>query len=81
MENDSTFTLKALLKPLAKKPPKGAIIEANKLRHRACHCTGNTCSSFQGNCRKAARNLFIIYFFIQYTRSIIATNEQKFRCV
>jgi len=32
-----TFILKALLKPLAKKPPKGAIIEANKPKHKACH--------------------------------------------
>jgi hypothetical protein len=31
------LTLKALLKPLAKKPPKGAIIDENKPRHRACH--------------------------------------------
>lgn len=36
-EQEHTFTLKALLKPLAKKPPKGAIIDANKPRHRACH--------------------------------------------
>lgn len=34
---EHTFTLKALLKPLAKKPPKGAIIDANKPRHSACH--------------------------------------------
>lgn len=34
---EHTFILKALLKPLAKKPPKGAIIEANKPRHKACH--------------------------------------------
>lgn len=34
---EQTLILKALLKPLAKKPPKGAIIDANKPRHRACH--------------------------------------------
>lgn len=45
-----TFILKALLKPLAKKPPKGAIIEANKPRHKACHWTGRIDTSFQGNC-------------------------------
>ena len=33
----STLNLNALLKPLAKKPPKGAIIEANKPRAKACH--------------------------------------------
>jgi len=43
--------LKALFKPLAKKPPKGAIIDANKPRHKACHCTGKTDISVQGNCK------------------------------
>lgn len=32
-----TLNLKALLKPLAKNPPNGAIIEANKPRAKACH--------------------------------------------
>jgi hypothetical protein len=32
-----TFILKALLKPLAKNPPNGAIIDANKPRAKACH--------------------------------------------
>lgn len=34
---NSTLILKALLKPLAKKPPNGAMIDANKPRHKACH--------------------------------------------
>jgi len=33
----STLNLNALLKPLAKKPPNGAIIEANKPRAKPCH--------------------------------------------
>lgn len=32
-----TLILKALLNPLAKNPPKGAIIEANNPMHNACH--------------------------------------------
>jgi len=44
-----TFILKALLKPLAKNPPNGAIIDANKPRAKACHCTGIMASSFHGN--------------------------------
>lgn len=51
----NTFILKALLKPLAKKPPKGAIIEANKPRHKACHWTGRIDISFQGNCTRQHR--------------------------
>lgn len=47
-----TFILKALLKPLAKKPPKGAIIEANKPRHKACHWIGRIDISFQANCAR-----------------------------
>ena len=45
-----TLILKALLKPLAKKPPNGAIIDANKLKHKACHLTGKIAISFQVNC-------------------------------
>jgi len=41
--------LKALLKPLAKKPPNGAMIDANSPIHKACHCTGKTAISFQGS--------------------------------
>jgi len=41
--------LKALLKPLAKKPPNGAMIDANSPNHKACHCTGKTGISFQGS--------------------------------
>lgn len=44
--------LKALLKPLAKNPPKGAIIDANKPTHKACHWTGKMETSFQGNCTR-----------------------------
>lgn len=47
---EHTFILKALLKPLAKKPPKGAIIEANKPRHKECHWIGRIDISFQENC-------------------------------
>jgi hypothetical protein len=39
------------LKPLAKKPPNGAIIDANKPSAKACHCTGKIPTSFQGNCQ------------------------------
>lgn len=38
--------LKALLKPLAKNPPNGAMMEANSPSHKACHCTGKTAISF-----------------------------------
>jgi len=41
-----TFIFNALLKPLAKKPPKGAIIDANNPKHKACHCTGRMAISF-----------------------------------
>jgi hypothetical protein len=47
-----TFILKALLKPLAKNPPNGAIIDANKPRAKACHCTGKRKTSFHGNCQE-----------------------------
>ena len=50
MEQYITFILKALLKPLAKKPPNGAIIDANRPRAKACHCTGIMATSFHGNC-------------------------------
>ena len=46
-----TLILNALLNPLAKNPPKGAMIDANKPRHNACHWTGRTSISFQGNCK------------------------------
>lgn len=46
----TTLSLKALLKPLAKKPPKGAIMDANRPMAKACHCTGRIDNSFQGNC-------------------------------
>lgn len=66
------MTLKALLKPLAKKPPKGAMIDANRPRHTACHCTGNTKISLLGNCKilgeiyqgfKSIQNYFYFYFY------------------
>jgi hypothetical protein len=43
------LNLKALLKPLAKNPPNGAIIDANNPKASACHCTGKIGISFQGN--------------------------------
>jgi hypothetical protein len=46
----STLNLNALLKPLAKKPPNGAIIEANNPRAKACHWTGIIATSCHGNC-------------------------------
>jgi hypothetical protein len=42
--------LKALLKPLAKKPPNGAMMDANSPSHKACHCTGKTAISLSGIC-------------------------------
>lgn len=48
-EQEQTLILKALLKPLAKKPPNGAIIDANSPIHKASHCTGKTAISFQGS--------------------------------
>lgn len=50
LEVIQTLILKALLKPLAKNPPNGAIMDANKPRHKACHCTGSIDISFRGNC-------------------------------
>lgn len=49
MQKIQTLILKALFKPLAKKPPNGAIIDANKPRYIACHCTGEIDIPFQGN--------------------------------
>jgi hypothetical protein len=46
-----TFILKARLKPLAKKPPNGAIMDANNPYAKACFCTGNVVHSCHGNCR------------------------------
>ena len=40
------------MKPLAKKPPNGAIIDANRPRAKACHCTGKRNTSFHGNCQE-----------------------------
>jgi len=45
-----TLILKALLKPLAKKPPKGAIMDANRPREKACHWTGRVEIPFHGDC-------------------------------
>lgn len=42
-----TFIFNALLKPLAKNPPKGAIIEAKSPIYKACHCTGKMPISFR----------------------------------
>ena len=48
---ESTLNLKARLKPLAKNPPKGAMIDANKPSAKACHWTGIIRTSFHGNYR------------------------------
>lgn len=39
------------MKPLAKNPPNGAIIDANRPKAKAWHCTGKYAISFQGNCK------------------------------
>lgn len=39
-EDRLTLTLKALLKPLAKKPPKGAMREEKQAKAKACHAMG-----------------------------------------
>jgi hypothetical protein len=46
----TTLILNALLKPLAKNPPNGAILDANRPYANACFCTGKTLTSFHGNC-------------------------------
>lgn len=51
LEAVQTLILKALLNPLAKNPPNGAIMDANKPKHKACHCTGSIDISFRGNCK------------------------------
>lgn len=68
--NHWTLILKALLKPLAKKPPKGAIIEAKSPSHNACHCTGKTSISFQGNCGREKR-------YVKFYLNIIITISRK----
>lgn len=47
-DQEHTLILKALLKPLAKNPPNGAMMDANSPSHKACHCTGKTAISFSG---------------------------------
>jgi hypothetical protein len=49
-DQEHTLILNALLKPLAKKPPNGAMMDANSPSHKACHCTGKTAISLSGIC-------------------------------
>ncbi len=50
------LSLKARLKPLAKKPPKGAMMDAKLAMAKPCHCMGEmvTYSQPKPDCARAA---------------------------